>query len=94
MTIEKIRTLFRNNKFNSRPNAIPYIFREKDMIIASVPEYAGTYYIFQEGDNFYLSVQPGILHDDFLITVQNTEIILTARSSNTGIPFVILTPVG
>jgi hypothetical protein len=93
MTIERIKTLFTNKKFDTKPNAVRYIFRETDLRIASVPEYTGTYQVYQDGDNFYLNVEPKILNDDFLITLRNNEIVLTDRYSNTGIPFVVLSPV-
>jgi len=93
MTIEKIKALFENRKFNAVPHSIRYIFHENNFRIASVPEYEGTYHIYNDGGNFYLKVEPKILNDDFLITLKNHEIVLTSRSSNTGVPFVTLTPV-
>jgi hypothetical protein len=92
MTIEKIRALFTNRKFDARPNAVRYIFLETNLRITSVPEYAGTYHIYKDEDSFYLRVKPKILNEDFLITLRNNEIILTGKSSITGIPFVVLTP--
>ena len=93
MSIEKIKALFTNRKFNAMPHSIRYIFLETDLRIASIPEYEGTYHIYKDDDKFYLRLEPKILNDDFLITLKKDEIALTCRSSNTGKPFVTLTPV-